>query len=182
MSRKAADIKTALADLATKPYEVISGTVAAGSVDATAQTVTVTLPDGTALPHVRLKATTGSSDGCTYYPKDGSTVVIGGIDGPGQWVVLAAAAIDRAVVTIGEVSVNITDTEVNIANNGVVVRVGSAALKLATASESLYQVLKDLLTYLQVLTVPTSTGPSGVPTNVGDFLALQARLDNILEP
>lgn len=48
-------------------------------------------------------------------------------------------------------------------------------------TESLASVLSDLIGEIVTLTVPTPSGPSGVPVNAPQIAAIQARLNQVLE-
>ncbi|NDC42215.1 MAG: hypothetical protein EBZ77_11820 [Chitinophagia bacterium] len=179
MSRNAAIIKAALRQMATDGVAIVNGTVVAGSYNATEQTITVQTGSD-AIEGVRLYPITGSTAGLLLQPADGSEVTIGTIDGPGEWIVLRTSVLEQLSFVRDNVSVVADSHSVKVANNGVEWEAGSSVMALRTPSESLYQVLKDLLTYLQALTVSTAMGPSGPPLNISDFIALSARLDHLL--
>ncbi len=179
MNNNTAKINAGIRALTYKPFEIISGKVV--SIDTSAVTMTVRPSDDSEpIEQVRLAAVTGSSDGMLLYPEADSDVVIGCIDGPGEWVLLSAGKITKAMIKIGSVSYEMTDNKVSIQNGNVVLDISNTAFKISTAGESLFDLLKDLLTYLSVLTVPTPSGPSGVPTNIADFSNLLTRLNNLL--
>ncbi len=48
-------------------------------------------------------------------------------------------------------------------------------------NSGLKKTLNDILTALQLLTVPTGVGPSGIPVNAATFKAIQEDLNNYLE-
>jgi hypothetical protein len=54
-------------------------------------------------------------------------------------------------------------------------------IEISTAGENLHGLLKDLLAAIKVLTVSTPAGTSGVPVNLTDFVALDVRVDNLLQ-
>ena len=181
MSKNGAQLKTAIKELAIQPYEVRSGTVVAGSLDTTEYTITVqTEEEGAAIAGVRLNGITGTDSGCITYPKEGSHVVIASINGPGEWVLLQASELTEAVLKIGAVTVTINEAAIRAVNSNVILDIGDTVFKMNTASESLHGLLKDLLTHIKAITVTTSMGPSGLPINLADFVALEARLDNLL--
>jgi hypothetical protein len=181
MTRNTAKIKAGIKALAHMPYEILSGTVLPGSVDTDAYTMSVQLSDDSEpITGVMLNAVTGDGNGMILFPKDGSNVVIGSIDGPGEWALIKASEITKAIITIGTVTYEMDDTQVNVQNGSVVFNIGEAAFKMNTASESLFQLLNDLITGITLLTVGTSTGPSTVPINVLTFNNLLVRLNNLL--
>ena len=181
MTKNEIKIRSGIRALAYMPYQISSGKVVAGSLDAVAGTVSVLqLAGGKAVGGVLLSAVTGVGNGMVLYPADGSDVVMGSMDGGGEWVLLQASVLTKATISIGDVVYAMDSNGVNIQNGSVVINVGAAVLKLNTASESLYALLNDLITYITELTVPTSGGASGVPINILDFSNLLARLSNLL--
>ena len=68
--------------------------------------------------------------------------------------------------------VKIGDSELQISADGFTIKKGGEDLKT---------LLDDLLTSMQAETHPTSTGPSGPPVNVADYVAIQNRLPNLFE-
>lgn len=48
-------------------------------------------------------------------------------------------------------------------------------------NESLKELIADLISAIKAITVTTGTGPSGVPINIADFIAIETRLDNFFE-
>ena len=165
--------------LAYHPNEIISGTVV--SVDTSAYTISVQpSDDGAPIDGVTLNTVTGSDNGVVIFPAAGSDVIIGRVDGPGEWTLIKTGEITKASVKIGNITCVADNTKVTVTNNNVILEISDSAFKLNTASESLFQLLQDLITYITALTVPTSTGPSGVPANVADFTALLSRLNNLL--
>ncbi len=179
MNKNTAKINAGIRALTHKPFEIISGKVV--SVDAGAGTMTVRpSDDGEPIEGVRLIAITGSTDGLILYPDTDSDVIIGSIDGPGEWALLCASKITKASIKIASVNYEMTDDKVTIQNSNVALEVTNTVFKMKTASESLFDILKDLLTHISMLTVPTPSGPSSVPTNVADFTALITRLSNLL--
>ena len=62
-------------------------------------------------------------------------------------------------------------TDITITKDGVKIENGSYGLK---------KTLNDLLDALQQLTVPTGTGPSGIPINVAKIKQVQTDLTNYL--
>ena len=179
MSKNAARINAGIRALTSQPYEIISGTVV--TVDTSAYTVTVQPPgDGAPIEEVRLSAITGFGDGLVLLPKADSNVIIGSVDGPGEWVLIRASEITNATLKIGHVVYEMDESNIRVQNNNVLLNVGNSVFKMNTAGESLFQLLQDLITYTSALTVSTSTGPSGPPLNISDFNSLLSRLTNLL--
>ena len=180
MARNTSKIKEGIRALTDRPFEIISGTVVAGSVDTTGYTMSVQPVDGDPIAGVMLSSVTDNGNGILLVPKDGSNVIIGSIDGPGKWTLIRASELLKTVTTIGNVICEVDDSQVNIQNGNTVLNVGEAVFKINTAGESLFSLLKDLITGLTVLTVGTPSGPSTVPVNVASFNDLLVRLNNLL--
>lgn len=181
MASSSKNIVDGIRELSVQTPEIKSGTVVARSLDEAACTVSI-MPTGSGSPiqGITLNTMTNSNMGLVLYPEDGSNVVFGSIDGPGQWTLLKAGTLAKATINIGPVSVYIDNTQVQVSNGSTFLNVGSDAVKLNTSTESLYQLLKDCFTYLTELTVTTSTGASSVPVNVSDFTSLLTRINNLL--
>lgn len=181
MTRNTAKIREGIRALSHKPFEILSGTVVAGSVDSRAYTMSVMPSDGgDAIQGVLLSSVSENANGMIVFPKDGSNVIIGSIDGSGEWTLLKASDLAKAIIAIENVVYQIDDTQVNIQNGSVVFNMGASMFKMNTASESLFQWLNDLTTAMTLLTVGTSSGPSTVPINVATFNTLLTRLNNLL--
>jgi hypothetical protein len=181
MTKNGARIRAGISALANRPFEIISGTVVPGSVDSSVYTMSVQKSDGSGpIEGVMLNPLTGDAKGFVLVPADGSSVVIASIDGPGEWVLIRASEITKAIITIESVVYEINSSEVNIQNGNVVLNIGTSVFKMKTAGESLFGILNDLITALTVLTVTTSSGTSSVPVNVATFTTLAGRLSNLL--
>ena len=180
MNRNTAKINAGIRRLASKPNEIISGTVVSGSIDTGENTITVQPAEGAPVAGVRLNAITGDNNGMILIPEEGSNVIIGSIDGPGECVLLRASEISKASVTIGDVNWVMDGDNITLQNSNVVLNLSESLLKLSTASESLFTLLRDLIKCITLITVPTPAGTSGAPLNVPDFNSLQTRLSNLL--
>ena len=181
MNKTSTKIRTTIRELARKPNEIISGIMVAGSLNTSANTISVQ-PSGGGKPieGVLLNSFAGNNNGLMLFPADNSHVIIGSIDGPGEWGLISASEITKAIITIGSVVYNMDESQVNIQNGNVVFNISDGLFKINAASESLYSLLNDLVTAITVLTVSTTSGPSGVPNNVADFSSILTRLNNLL--
>lgn len=181
MNRNLVRIREGIQSLTSGQYELISGTVVPGSVNLTDYCVTV-LPTNGEVPvdGVMLSSVINNGNGLIMVPADGSNVVIGSVDGPGEWSVIKASDVIKVIVTIGSVRFEMNDAHVNIQNGSVQFDISNSVFKVNTPSESLYQLLKDCFTYITALTVSTPSGTSSFPINVADFNNLITRLDNLL--
>lgn len=181
MNKNTAKIKAGIRALSATPDEIISGIVVPGSTDESEYTVSVRPADGSdPIEGVMLNSTTENGNGMILFPADDSHVIIGCVDGPGEWILLRAGELTKAVVTIGNVKCELDGSHLNVQNAEVVFNISDSVFKMSTASESLFQLLKDCFTYIAALTVPTPSGTSSVPVNVADFNNLVTRLDNLL--
>ncbi len=113
---------------------------------------------------VMLNSVLGNANGFIQFPADDSDAIIASIDGSGEYFLVRAAVLTKAMVNIGETSFTIDASGYSIEHNG----------------ESLTQILKDLLDRIVAITVPTSSGASGTPINAADFTNIKTRLDNLL--
>jgi hypothetical protein len=181
MNKNASKIRSAIAGIGQQQPELISGTVVSGSVDTVACTVSV-LPLNSNLPvaNVRLGSITGTDGGLITLPADGSHVVIGSIDGPGEWTLLKASTVTAVTIKTGGMVLQIDSSGIVLQNGATVLQAGAAQFKMNSPGESMYQLLHDLVSYIVALTVPTPSGVSGLPVNIADFTALLPRIATLL--
>lgn len=108
--------------LTHKPYELVSGTVVPGSVDADEYTCSIRLTHmddtDTPLANVMLSAVTENGNGVIRIPADGSNVIIGSVGGRGQYFLVHCSNLAKVLVTIG-------DTTCQVDGDGVVFNRGS---------------------------------------------------------
>jgi len=180
MTKSALKITEGIKALTRQPYEIVSGSVVAGSVNEEDQTIAV-IPDGEEgiIEGVMLCAVSATTDKVIWLPKEGSHVVIGSVDGPGNWILLKSSEVTKVLITIANTQCTISETGVKIESGTTVIEVESI-IKIATASESLHAILNDLITAITLITVPTPGGPSGVPVNAATFNTILTRLSNLL--
>lgn len=180
MNRNSARIIDGLKELSRRPFEIVSGKVVAGSIDAGANTMSVVLSaNGLEIGNVLLKATSDGTDGVIAIPEEGSDVVIGSIDGPGQWALLQASTVAKWEVRLHGRSVAVTPESIEIDTGMATVKVADK-VTVRCGTEDLYTLLRDVLDSIKLITVTTSTGPSSVPVNVAMFDAILLRLNNLL--
>lgn len=113
---------------------------------------------------VRLFASPSDHNGLSVVPKVGSTVLVCFLNKDTGFISLVSAP--------AEVKVDLGQTELQIDADGVRIKRGQ---------EDLFTILRDLLTQLQAITVPTPAGPSGVPVNAPAFNVLSTRLKTLLK-
>ena len=181
MNKNAERIKNSIKDIAQKPDVIVSGKVVAGSMDETNCSINVQpSAGGKPIVGVLLNSILNSSDGMVLYPADDSDVIIGSTDGTGEWFLLRANKLTKVVVKIEGVVLQVDANKVDIENGNVAFSIGNDLFRMKTASESLFALLRDLITYLTELTVTASGSASSVPINVADFSNLLTRLNNLL--
>ena len=181
MNQKTSKISAGLRALAHKPNEIISGTVVPGSLDMAGNTITVQpSDDGEPIEGVRLNAIMGDANGLVLYPADNSNVVIGSIDGPGEWILLRASDLVKLTATISNVSMEIDDSNITFTNSGLIFNISDTLFKVSTGGDSLHNLLQDLIKDITLLTVSTGTGVSSTPVNTASFNTLITRLGNLL--
>ncbi|MDR3681541.1 MAG: hypothetical protein P4L41_16355 [Flavipsychrobacter sp.] len=154
--------------LGRRAHELVSGTVVPGSVDITTYTCQVHLshmqPGDAPLSNVMLSAVSENGNGTISIPADGSNVIVGSMDGPGEYFIVQCSNLAKQITTIGNTVLTITPAGYNV----------------VCGSESLTKILTDLLTAISNLTVETPSGNSSVPVNLTDFNDIKTRLSNLL--
>jgi hypothetical protein len=125
--------------------------------------------EGNTIYDVRLRSRINEeTDGLLLVPELNSWVLIGNVGGTDEeYVVLAAEAITM-------MSVQVETTLVTITSSGVSIQRGTDDLK---------SLLGDLLAAVKALTVTCAApgSPSSPPLNLASFVALEARLNNLLD-
>ena len=164
MSKQIAKIGAALRQLGGNGTEILSGTVVSVDKGTATMSVLITGADN-AINSVMLNAVSSNLNGLIIYPAINSDVIIANVDGPGEYTLIRASAIDEANITIG-------DTKLTITANG---------YKITRGTESLTAILNDLFDQILALTVSTSSGPSGTPINAINFTAIKNRIPNLLQ-
>ena len=182
MTKNTGRIKAGIRALAKKPNEIISGTVVAGSVDAATCTMSVsTTNGGDPIEGVLLNAVTGDASGFVLLPEDGSSVVIGSVDGSGEWVLIQASDIVKTICTIGNVVCEIDSSQINIQNGSVLFNIGTGQFKMNSSSESLFQLLNDFMNAITTITYTNGSGAAALtPASLPTITNLQTRLGNLL--
>jgi len=163
MSKNAAKIKSGLQHLSNRPHEIISGTVV--SVDEGAATMSVLLTDyDTNVDNVLLNGVSDNLNGLLLIPSVNSNVVIASIDGPGEYTLVRASNIDKALINIGTTKLTIDSNGYNVSHNG----------------ESLTKIMSDLLSALQAMTFTNGGGTTPPADNISAITDIATRLNNLL--
>lgn len=85
----------------------------------------------------------------------------------------------NTMVVIPKVGSNVVCTFINKSQAYVALCEEAKSVEVKSSSESLNDILKDLITAIEQMTVTTGVGPSGVPINVMQFTAIKNRLTNL---
>jgi hypothetical protein len=163
MSKNTAKIRNGLIALTAKENEILSGTVVDINTDDATMSVLVTNYKDP-IQGVRLNAVEQNNKGWLIYPELNSNVIIGSVDGAGEYCLIRASNITKAVITIGDQTLTMDGNKYGIVNGG----------------ESLGKIMADLLQEILNITVTTSTGPSGTPVNTTAISKIKDRLNNFL--
>ena len=180
MNKNTARIGSMIRALGSGGCRVLTGTVVAGSVNDTDGTFSAQLTTVGQQVDGILPACISGAEGLVGFPDDGAYVVLLEGGDTGGLMMLSASRLSKVVVSVGASRVEAKADGVSVQVGGVVVGISEAGVSIGTSGENLLAVLGDLLSALAVLTVPTSSGPSGVPVNASDFVALSARLNAVL--
>jgi len=158
------EIRDAFNKLAKKPQTIVLGNVIA--IDEDKMLCDVSPLDGSAdLLDVKLT---------NLVPVQGSACAIALFDNNPTGVVIYIEEVDKVIQPNG------TSIELST-DGGAIIAAEEDKISLANDSEDLLTLLDDLLTAIQALTVPTGTGPSGIPVNAAEFAAISTRLKTLLK-
>lgn len=166
MSKNHKNIQQSIRAITDKDVEIISAVVIGVDEDATTMEVRTSFfedADAETIT-VTLNAVSNNSNGYILYPAINSNVIIGNVDGPGEYTLIRASDITKAVVKIGDQVFTMDGNKYG----------------LVKGSESMKQLLDDLVAAIKAITVTTGTGPSGTPINALTFDNIKNRIDNFL--
>lgn len=145
------------------PVQVVVGTIQA--VDETEMSCDVLVEGRPDRYQVRLRAVITDDTGFVIVPAKESFVLLALIENrPESCFICGFSEVEY-------IQVKIEDTTLKI---------DKAGFALQRQNESLKKLLEELLDAIAQLTVPTGTGPSGVPVNAAAFTSLKQRLTNLL--
>jgi len=163
MSKNAAKIKNGLQHLSNRPHEIMSGTVVSVNEDAATMSVLLTDYDAN-VDNVLLNGVSDNLNGLLLIPSVNSNVVIASIDGPGEYTLVRASNIDKALINIGTTKLTIDSNGYNVSHNG----------------ESLTKIMSDLLSALIGQTFSNGAGTTTPSSKLSDLQELKTRLNNLL--
>ncbi len=152
------------------------------SVDEKARTCCVTVDDAT-LTDVRLHAVADAGKkGFCFVPAVGSTVLVSRIGGSNELLVSMFSEVDKALLTIGDkVTASLDADGLTLAAGDTKLEATTEGLELARGGFGLLKTLSDLCDALAKMTVSTAVGPSSVPINAADFVAVKNELKQYLK-
>lgn len=178
-------------------HPIMSGKVVAGSIDNdnVVCDVLLTLDDNTATEDsesvptggVLLSAVSMNNNGVILYPADDSDVVVGAIDGDGNYTLLKCSTLVKYQLTIGSSQLTVVDgnvgvkvgsnTKLTVTDGQVQALVGEqtkltmteSGHKIEAGGYDLGTVLKNVILHTLAMTVTVPDGVSGTPVNFLDF-------------
>jgi len=163
MSKAQRKIAEGLKRMVAHDMEIMTGVVQ--SVDTDSNTMSVLLTnDEDAIEGVLLTAISGTNAGVIPIPAVNSNVVVCTLDGGGEWMLLKASAIDKWVVTIGNMVLTMDGDKYGI----------------TIGTESLLKILNDLTAKIALMTFTNGAGTTSFPNNVTDINAINTRINNFL--
>ena len=176
-----AEIRRRLAEFGTVPGgTTFYATVMA--VDEQRRTCTVQA-DGVAYDDVRLHAVADpQGKGFCFVPAVESVVLVSRIGGDSNELLVAMfSTVDRVLLTIGErVSAALDAEGVTFSAGDTTLEATTDGLELSRGTAGLLKSLSDLCDAIARLTVSTAVGPSSVPINSADFMAVKNELKQYL--
>lgn len=120
--------------------------------------------------------------GITPVPKKGSTVLVSRIGASSRRYVEMFSEIDKLLLTIGGKMELIIDADgIRLKADTTTMQTVSGGFTLTRGGSGLKKTLGDLCDAIGALTVPTGTGPSGIPINKAQFDIIKQDLNNYLE-
>lgn len=167
-----------------KNSSVLMGKVVAGSYSEDTQTCTVLLSiDDEEHPTegVMINGVTSMVNGIICQPKDNSIVWVAEVDGDGKYGIIKTSELEKYTMTIGDSVVTVEGTKVELLNGESKVLVqGSDGVQIIKGGTSLKDVFERLIDEVKLITVPTGTGPSGVPINSANFDIIKDEFNSVI--
>jgi len=163
MTQVAKKINEKLHGALHKEAEIMSGVVQSVDEGNYLMSVMPTLSD-VAVDEVMLNAVSANGFGLILIPAVGSNVIIGCVDGPGEYVLLKGSNITKAIILIGNMQF-VMD---------------GAKFGLYIGGESLGKIGSDLIDKMLAMTFTNGGGTTSPPNNSTDLSAIKTRLNNFL--
>lgn len=165
---------------AGQPVIITTGKV--DSVDTTAMTCLVKIAGKPDRIDVRLRSVITDDSGLTVVPETDSDVLVALIDNkPESTLLLATSRVEQVLYKTD-------DSEWLMNNDGLTAVVDKTELEaskdgyiLKRQNETLKGLLDELIDAINQITVPTATGPSGVPVNKPVFTQIKNRLNTLFK-
>ena len=163
MSQTKNKIKKGIKVLTHKEAEIISGTVV--SIDESNYTIQVLATnEDNAIEGVMLSAVVNNDNGYILYPAVNSDVIIACVDGPGEYMLIKASVITKAVIKINDQVFTLDGTKYG----------------LVKGSESLGKIMSDLMDKMLAMTFTNGAGTTGSTNNNTDLTQIKNRITNFL--
>lgn len=121
--------------------------------------------DGVMINDVRLTPVITGNETIVIFPKVGSNALAVRIEDDEEWMILACEQAEKYKITVGDC----------------VIEMDSSGIKISKATESLKNILSDLIMAIKSITVATGSGPSGTPINATAFTTIENRINQFLK-
>lgn len=137
----------------------------------------ITGKSNTELQNVQLMAEV--DDGMLLIPSIGSTIIVGYSKRNVPYIALFSQ-IDKVVIVTGNSTITQTTDSIVAANGQSTFTIKDAGYSLEWGTESMRNILSDLVDQIIGISVPTNTGVSGNPLNISALTEIKQRIQNIL--
>lgn len=145
-------------------------------------TCTVRRDDQVNYYDVRLRGLVNEGlQGFAFIPKMKSTVLVCHIGKSNELFVCKFTEIEKVVFTSRDLTMIVDKKKVDLKKGQVDLQVTAEGITIKKGASGLKRTLSSLLDAICQLTVPTPTGPSGIPINVAIFQQIKTDLSNYLE-
>lgn len=120
--------------------------------------------------------------GFTPVPKKGSGVLLARIGTSSRRFVEMFSELDKALLSVGDnLELEINDTGMRLVADRTTLQATAGGFRITRGAAGLKKTLADLCDEIGRLTVPTGTGPSGIPINKAKFEIIKQGLNDYLE-
>ncbi|MBY0244510.1 MAG: hypothetical protein K2Q03_03545 [Sphingobacteriaceae bacterium] len=148
------------------------------SVNESEGTCTVICDDGLKLEGVRLRVSIDDKTAFVVVPVVDSMVLVA--QNNDDFFIVMQSEVQSLQYTIKKTALIFKEKNFELKHdNDATFSVTEKGFSVKTASEDLKKVLSDLLDAVGAITVPTGTGPSGIPVNKPQIDQIKTRLDKL---
>jgi len=114
-----------------------------------------------------------NQSGIVNIPKKDSKVLCGIVENNKANVfILEIEKIDKTIIR--------TESDYTFEIKGDLLLTSSKKIEISNTVTDLKTIITDLLTAIKAITVPTGVGPSGVPINIAQFIAVEQKLNQLM--